>query len=193
MREQEQYRQPPSEPRGRHAAGGASERPPPRRCPFADADQDAFAFGAPEQHQPGQRDARERHRLGHGNAQLAVLLRREDLRRHHSESPPEDVRSAERAKRGHERQECRASERRPEDGQDDADERPPVTGPKGLCRLEHRGVEPGQAGAREEVKVHVHRIRVHEQNRTGALEMPRGLPEPEYELQEPGDESRFAI
>ena len=110
MRQEEQHREAPPQRRREPAHTGASDRPRPRCDPLPQRDQDVVTFGATQDQETRHRDDRECHRLDHRERQVAVQLRRHDLRGHHAKSAAEDVGRAERSQRRQERQHRRTDQ-----------------------------------------------------------------------------------
>ena len=59
--------------------------------------------------------------------------------------------------------------------------------------FEQRGVEPGEAGAGEEIEVDVHRVGVDEQDRPRPHQPPGGLVQPQQGLHRPRGEAALAV
>ena len=193
MRQEQQHGEEPARRRGQGPHGRPLDGPPPRGGPFPQRDEEILPLGVPQQHEPHHGDEGQGERLHHGERQVAVHLGAVDLGSHEAEAAAENVGRAEGAERGHEREQRRAGERGPQQGQDDAPEDAAPPGAERLRRLEHRLVEPGEAGPRQQVEVDVHRVRVDQQDRTRALEAPRRPGEAERVLQRPGDEAGLSV
>ena len=191
MRQEQDRGEDPAE--GGHHPPRPTELPPRRRDSASSARHHAARLAALKERQPHERHGCEGDRLDHRHPQVAVQLRRDDLGRHHPESAAENVGRREGRERRHEREERRSRQNRAEERQRDPNESPAPARAQRRGGLEERSVQPGQPRAGEQVEVHVHRVRVHEENGGRPREAPRRLLEVKEGLDPARDETALAV
>ena len=192
VRQQQQAREPPSRDREPASRPGTAHRNRSRRRSLLSSCRD-LAGATRQQPQGGERHHGERDRLHHRELVFAVQPGGDDLRRHHPEATAKDVGGAERRERRHEREKRSAGQRGIEVRQHHAPERAPPAGTETGRRLVLRGVERGEGCAHEEIEVDVHRVSVHQEDRTGTLEPPRWIGETERALDQQRDEPGLPV